>query len=92
MINPIQFFKRKAVHTEPELTELPYEYQVEAKSYVSPGSYTSYEFTNADGSSSTKTVRIVSVDYSRNRVTLEYLHKRNWAWIDVPIYDNFPML
>ena len=93
MINPLNIFRKSQRPTfESYITELPYETQLEAKSIVKPGMITSYEFVNSDGSSSVRTVRVVNVDYARNRVTLEYLKKSQWIWVEVPIFDNLPML
>ena len=93
MINPLNIFRKSQRPTfESYITELPYEAQLEAKAIVKPGMITSYEFINSDDSISVKSVRVVNVDYAHNRVTLEYLKKSQWVWVDVPVFDNLPML
>lgn len=93
MINPLNLIKRhKAQDYNLELlTELPTPYAIHAATLVKLGDIVTYPFTDDLGNVTPKRVKVVSVDYNHNRVTLERLTDHKWNWIDVPIYDNFPM-
>lgn len=89
MLNP---FKRKRSSVEPPLTELPAELCSLAAAIVQPGKVTRYPLQDRKGNVRDYRVRVIDVDYSRNLAVIEYVDSEMWYWLDVPIFDQYPII